>query len=99
MDRTAKKPCSSNAAHVRCTCSMQGLKEQNTPSGRRHWAAEATACMKHALCNLLYMSASVHVSIVILTQVFVPASHASVMSCETFAKKRSTAGLTALTQV
>jgi len=26
-----------------CTCSMQGLKEMNTPLGARHWTAEAAA--------------------------------------------------------
>ncbi len=40
-----------------------------------------------------------HVSIVMLTQVFVPASHTLVMSCEAFAKKSHTAGLTDLAQM
>jgi hypothetical protein len=102
MERTAKKPCSSNAAHVRCTCSIQGLKEQNTPSGRRHWAADATACTRNALCNFLFTSAcaeAVHVRMVMLTQVFVLVSHTSVMSHDAFAKKSHTAGLTDLAQM
>ena len=49
MVRTAKKLCSSNAAQVRWTCSMQGLKAQKTPSGLRHCAAEATAYMESAI--------------------------------------------------
>ena len=59
---------------------MQGLKEQNTPSGRRHWAAEATACMNmhyatSCICQSVRRHAEAeHVSIVMLTHVFVPAS-------------------------
>jgi len=47
--RTLKKPAWDSAPQVRCTCSMHGLKEQNTPSGRRHLAADSTACSRREL--------------------------------------------------
>ena len=31
------------------TCSMQGLKEQKTPSGRRQLAADSTTCSTGAI--------------------------------------------------
>jgi hypothetical protein len=40
--RGAVNFAAASAAHVRCTWSMQGLKEQNTPSGLKQAAADAT---------------------------------------------------------
>lgn len=59
MVRTAKKPCSSRAAQVRCTCSMHGLKEQKTPSGLRHCAADATAYKVHNIDNFGFYTENV----------------------------------------
>ena len=44
MVRGAVKEQAASASQVRCTCSMQGLKEQNTPSGRRHASADLATC-------------------------------------------------------
>ena len=44
MVRGAVKPQEASASQVRCTCSMQGLKAQKTPSGRRHASADLTTC-------------------------------------------------------
>ena len=44
MVRGAVKEQAASASQVRCTCSMQGLKEQNTPSGRRHASADLPTC-------------------------------------------------------
>ncbi len=40
-----------HACHHKLTCSMQGLKEQKAPSGRRHRAAEGTACRQQCTCS------------------------------------------------
>ena len=44
MVRGAVKLQEARASQVRCTCSMQGLKAQKTPSGRRHASADLTTC-------------------------------------------------------
>ena len=45
MVRGAVKLQEARASHVRCTCSMQGLKAQKMPSGRRHASADLTTCI------------------------------------------------------
>ena len=44
MVRGAVKAQEASASQVRCTCSMQGLNEQKTPSGRRHASADPATC-------------------------------------------------------
>ena len=44
MVRGAVKLQEARASQVRCTCSMQGLKAQKMPSGRRHASADFTTC-------------------------------------------------------
>ena len=47
MVRGAVKLQEASASQVRCTCSMQGLKAQKTPSGRRHASADLATCAGH----------------------------------------------------
>ena len=51
MVRGAVKAQAASASQVRCTCSMQGLKEQNTPSGRRHASADLATCNTSACAS------------------------------------------------
>ena len=51
MVRGAVKAQAARASQVRCTCSMQGLNEQKTPSGRRHASADLATCDTSA-CTL-----------------------------------------------
>ena len=51
MVRGAVKAQAASASQARCTCSMQGLNEQNTPSGRRHASADLATCTTSACAS------------------------------------------------
>ncbi len=54
MVRGAVKLQEARASQVRCTCSMQGLKAQKMPSGRRHASADLTTCMTLSLLQKIW---------------------------------------------